>query len=119
MKTSVLMPCRALGAFGPTLTPMPTPTPTPGLNALSGIGCVRTLLVEASSTPALLGLNALSGIGCVRTLGSGAGSFPASSVLMPCRALGAFGLEIAFLLVACQALSLNALSGIGCVRTQE
>jgi len=39
-----------------------------------------------------LGLNALSGIGCVRTQSAVGLSFIISSVLMPCRALGAFGL---------------------------
>jgi len=62
------MPCRALGAFG--------------------------LIAPAISFLArqLYGLNALSGIGCVRTTGGVCGGPPGNpAVLMPCRALGAFG----------------------------
>ena len=66
-RRSVLMPCRALEAFG-----------------RAGAGC--------GSWPAGLCLNALSGIGGVRTLAiwrpRGGGE---PEVLMPCRALEAFG----------------------------
>ena len=63
-----------------------------GLNALSGIGCVRTLPPPPPPPPVVVGLNALSGIGCVRT--------------QPDR--GDLHRRTA---------GLNALSGIGCVRT--
>ena len=51
----------------PTPTPFPVGTPF-GLNALSGIGCVRTDLGRRLARVREKGLNALSGIGCVRTI---------------------------------------------------
>ena len=37
------------------------------LNALSGIGCIRTQAISLESIRRFLSLNALSGIGCIRT----------------------------------------------------
>ncbi len=87
----VLMPCRALEAFGPRVLSLSIQAPTTSLNALSGIGGVRT---KAKLQPLLrqqLGLNALSGIGGVRTMFGGFLSITLTFVLMPCRALEAFG----------------------------
>ena len=62
------------------------------LNALSGIGGVRTPRSGTEIAGIGMGLNALSGIGGVRTrtpaLGDGKDRH---LVLMPCRALEAFG----------------------------
>ena len=64
----VLMPCRALGAFGLNDRNGDDAAVVVGLNALSGIGCVRTEQVMGWARQyGRLGLNALSGIGCVRT----------------------------------------------------
>ena len=63
-------------------------------------------------------LNALSGIGGVRTSAWGYRSARAPwSVLMPCRALEAFG-PFPQVPVMYESFCLNALSGIGGVRTQ-
>ena len=63
----VLMPCRALDAFGRITPARPWGGIDISLNALSGIGCIRTNRPKP---------------GCCRaTVG----------VLMPCRALDAFG----------------------------
>ena len=62
----VLMPCRALEAFGLTIAPTGFGQSV-SLNALSGIGGVRTGRGGSSGDRAHLGLNALSGIGGVRT----------------------------------------------------
>jgi len=61
------MPCRALGAFGLSERSRDRLRQAIRLNALSGIGCVRT-----TSSHALRASRNLR-------------------VLMPCRALGAFG----------------------------
>jgi len=63
------------------------------LNALSGIGCIRTELYRAEGGVIKVRLNALSGIGCIRT-----GNAPSVRILRKTR--------------------LNALSGIGCIRTR-
>ena len=91
------MPCRALEAFGQTaITNTVEDNKISCLNALSGIGGVRA---QKSELGALLaeanGLNALSGIGGVRAYYL-LGRNPALllvHVLMPCRALEAFGLS--------------------------
>ena len=60
------MPCRALDAFGrPGAADRPV-LAEPGLNALSGIGCIRTEVAEIINLQDVR-LNALSGIGCIRT----------------------------------------------------
>ena len=64
------------------------------LNALSGIGCIRTELYRAEGGVIKVRLNALSGIGCIRT------EMTASDFMR-------------------NGLRLNALSGIGCIRPQE
>jgi len=61
------MPCRALGAFGPTQMGRWVEKVLARLNALSGIGCVRTKMIVDSVIRLNESLNALSGIGCVRT----------------------------------------------------
>ena len=71
------MPCRALEAFGrQNSAPPPSRPVAMGLNALSGIGGVRTYTVGP--------------------VGSGANF---EFVLMPCRALEAFGLIIFLVIV--------------------
>ena len=87
----VLMPCRALDAFGPTYD-IRVLEYGGSLNALSGIGCIRTIRAQVLNGRMDLGLNALSGIGCIRT----------ETFSRPPRST----ME-----------SLNALSGIGCIRT--
>jgi len=87
----VLMPCRALGAFGRFGDWIVRFHDSVSLNALSGIGCVRTLTVSRWPPVAPHSLNALSGIGCVRTLLQRGLPLQRDFVLMPCRALGAFG----------------------------
>mgnify|MGYP001113669547 CR=1 FL=1 len=63
-------------------------------------------------------LNALSGIGCIRTKADGVrGVQRGVGVLMPCRALDAFGPALAPITSTPASLGLNALSGIGCIRT--
>ena len=67
--TGVLMPCRALEAFGRRGGGLPTSGGAEGLNALSGIGGVRTECgVVGNRTQRIIRLNALSGIGGVRTM---------------------------------------------------
>ena len=91
---TVLMPCRALEAFGPAVRPTSPPAVRPSLNALSGIGGVRTKAeAKTDGDGGEIGLNALSGIGGVRTYKAVA--YEAKDVR----------------------LRLNALSGIGGVRT--
>ena len=87
----VLMPCRALDAFGRLLFSPRTWSPLVSLNALSGIGCIRTEACSRSSTSSRTGLNALSGIGCIRTDWGWYLVLVEIRVLMPCRALDAFG----------------------------
>ena len=89
----VLMPCRALDAFGLTRTPRSSIWRRISLNALSGIGCIRTNSSRVILSRGLKGLNALSGIGCIRTdlLGYCWVAEVQKRVLMPCRALDAFG----------------------------
>ena len=68
---AVLMPCRALEAFGLPITDSKGLSHPIGLNALSGIGGVRTNGVfRISSVAQYISLNALSGIGGVRTKSS-------------------------------------------------
>ena len=87
----VLMPCRALDAFGPMIA-NPLRQMERSLNALSGIGCIRTDPVAANALGLWKCLNALSGIGCIRTHRNHLGANNAHrQVLMPCRALDAFG----------------------------
>ena len=89
------------------------------LNALSGIGCIRTITGRlAELVRQEKGLNALSGIGCIRTYQFG-DELPESYpyVLMPCRALDAFGPDVETGTCTCPDFRLNALSGIGCIRT--
>ena len=91
----VLMPCRALEAFGPTNPGLPqVQREVFGLNALSGIGGVRTTFATAwLDNGGDVGLNALSGIGGVRT-------------------------DVVLVAKVDASDSLNALSGIGGVRTE-
>jgi len=112
------MPCRALGAFGLQIT-VQYDGGTVSLNALSGIGCVRTRAGRLRLGCVPLRLNALSGIGCVRThYSSATHACPSQEVLMPCRALGAFGPSPRWVGSGPPLRGgLNALSGIGCVRT--
>ena len=138
------MPCRALDAFGHSRWRARWTQRSTGLNALSGIGCIRTNRQRVPACHAVVGLNALSGIGCIRTKSSTAVLWPEpdnrlnalsgigcirtfscagngcggiACVLMPCRALDAFGrCAVSSLLVS--AVRLNALSGIGCIRTR-
>ena len=87
------------------------------LNALSGIGGVRTLVVFSIYGRTPLRLNALSGIGGVRTrLHFEHCLGPSEKVLMPCRALEAFRPNEAEPGIV-HYLCLNALSGIGGVQT--
>ena len=89
----VLMPCRALDAFGRrACVAAGCRVRVSGLNALSGIGCIRTDASASLRQVEVLRLNALSGIGCIRTQAAADGG------------------------VRCLT-GLNALSGIGCIRT--
>ena len=113
------MPCRALEAFGhsrplvgrgqkekgglnalsgiggvrtPNLKEAQDESGYRSLNALSGIGGVRTSSSNQSRPIISFRLNALSGIGGVRTPSGGSYLLRArDGVLMPCRALEAFG----------------------------
>ena len=85
------MPCRALDAFGRIYFDRIEDSRGFGLNALSGIGCIRTCLPAGWLAGWLV-------------------------VLMPCRALDAFGRRRGGLRPA-PPEGLNALSGIGCIRT--
>ena len=87
------MPCRALEAFRLTLTADCTAPQYFGLNALSGIGGVQTLVPAGPDENELL------------------------YVLMPCRALEAFRPLLGQHLGIVRSLRLNALSGIGGVQT--
>ena len=95
------------------------------LNALSGIGGVRTNASLARSPRSRsVGLNALSGIGGVRTKSASHARTRARLVLMPCRALEAFGLWVSpppcgrkgWVLMPCRALEAFGLKKI---RRQE
>ena len=67
-----------------------------------------------------MGLNALSGIGGVRTGSVAQADAGAVAVLMPCRALEAFGHGCIPCSPLCAGrIRLNALSGIGGVRTDS
>ena len=89
----VLMPCRALEAFGLQQTKTVNGLWNQSLNALSGIGGVRTQKEVGDGDGNRVRLNALSGIGGVRTDGIHCGHRAGGDiVLMPCRALEAFGL---------------------------
>ena len=88
------MPCRALEAFGLLGGGGAAPPPGWGLNALSGIGGVRTTLPTIQKW------------------------WMRRRVLMPCRALEAFGLIEYVAIIGLVAIGLNALSGIGGVRTK-
>mgnify|MGYP001024349656 CR=1 FL=1 len=76
-------------------------------------------MLQWVASPPILRLNALSGIGGVRTPQKPYGHGRLSGlVLMPCRALEAFGpISASPALAPASALCLNALSGIGGVRT--
>ena len=65
--TRVLMPCRALEAFGPRRLGITSRLAEMSLNALSGIGGVRTGRGPVRTAAPDERLNALSGIGGVRT----------------------------------------------------
>ena len=113
------MPCRALDAFGRAAERSARGTDrTLRLNALSGIGCIRTSYAPGAGKGCRQSLNALSGIGCIRTEARArALAVAVGKVLMPCRALDAFG-DVLQQEEPPANPGLNALSGIGCIRTR-
>ena len=111
------MPFRAVGTFGPLASEALGEDYDAGLNALPGCGDFRTPPADKGMPGLRAGLNALPGCGDFRTASNARRLPRGTSVLMPFRAVGTFGLSGGDEMRIAGQESLNALPGCGDFRT--